>query len=243
MTTQQSCLLEQKDMSNLELVPDWLPHAYRVFRQTVLDPTFPCYFGMGAERKGELRYSFLPHDDWGRFPESVKAFLQLMRQPPFVRRGLFVFVEPEKKPPSIDYYRAYFWQILQYLHECDEKEWPHHIPKDPDHYLWSFSFDGEPMFAFFNAPAYKQRLTRNLGPSMVIGMQPRVIFEGLEGETREGSMSREKVRERVEAWDHLPKHPDISHYGDPGHREWKQYVIGDDVKPIQGKCPIHFNQE
>ena len=50
---------------------------------------------------------------------------------------------------------------------------------------------------------------------MVLGFQPRRIFEGLKGTEKGGVMSREKVRERVEVWDQLPKHPDISHFGDP----------------------------
>jgi FPC/CPF motif-containing protein YcgG len=73
---------------------------------------------------------------------------------------------------------------------------------------------------------------------MVFGFQPRKIFEGLKGTEQGGMMSREKVRERVAVWDQLPKHPDISHFGDPAHHEWKQFFIGDDVKPIQGKCPF-----
>ena len=38
---------------------------------------------------------------------------------------------------------------------------------------------------------------------MVLGFQPRKIFEGLEGTEKGGIMSREKVRKRVEAWDQL----------------------------------------
>ena len=96
-----------------------------------------------------------------------------------------------------------------------------------------FSFGGEPIFAFGNAPAYKQRKTRHLGNSLVIGFQPRTIFDGLEGHRPKGAYSRQTVRERVEKWDQLPKHPNISHYGDPNHREWKQYFIGDDIEPIK----------
>lgn len=83
---------------------------------------------------------------------------------------------------------------------------PAGAPKDPEHYLWDFHFAGEPIFAFGNAPAYKQRKTRDLGNSLVLGFQPRKIFEGLEGTEKGGIMSREKVRARVEAWDGLPKH-------------------------------------
>ena len=138
----------------------------------------------------------------------------------------------------MDDYRKQFWDILQYLHEVDEVEWPVGSPRDPEHYLWDFHFHGEPIFAFSNAPAYKQRKTRDLGNSMVLGFQPRKIFEGLKGTEKGGIMSREKVRERVEEWDQLPKHPDISHFGDPTHNEWKQFFIGDDSEPIVGKCPF-----
>ncbi len=102
---------------------------------------------------------------------------------------------------------------------------------------------GEPIFAFGNAPAYKQRKTRNLGNSRIIGFQPRKIFKGLEGTEKGGIMSREKVRARVEKWDQLPKHPDISHFGDPDHNEWKQFFIGDDSEPIKGSCPFHHKSQ
>ncbi|SEA85078.1 hypothetical protein SAMN05421743_109101 [Thalassobacillus cyri] len=236
-----SFLLEKQDMKDRSIVPDWLPEEYETFHNIVTEPTFPCYFGMGAEKKGELRYSFLNHDDWSHLPNTVEDFLKLFEAPPFIRHGFFLFVEPEQEEKSIEYYRDYFWKILNYLNDNDREPWPVDYPTDPNHHLWAFSFAGEPFFVFGNSPAYKQRKTRNLGNSLVLGFQPRKIFEGLEGTSKGGIMSREKVRERVEKWDQLPKHPDISHYGDPTHHEWKQYFIGDDVKPVTGKCPFHQN--
>ena len=103
-----------------------------------------------------------------------------MKERPIVRRGFF-FCRTECEEQSLEYYRDYFWKVLQYLHENDKETWPKQIAKDPDHYLWEFSFGGEPIFAFGNAPAYKQRKTRHLGNSLVIGFQPRTIFDGLEG--------------------------------------------------------------
>ena len=103
-----------------------------------------------------------------------------MKERPIVRRGFFLFVEPECEEQPLEYYRDSFWKVLQYLHENDNQAWPKQIPEDPDHYLWEFSFGGEPIFAFGNAPAYKQRKTRHLGNSLVIGFQPRTIFDGLE---------------------------------------------------------------
>lgn len=236
---ESSLLLTKESFASPERLPDWLINEYATFASTVTEKTFPCYFGMSAQKRGELRYSYISHDDWSHLPETLRAFNALFdSQKKFIRHGLFLFVEPEKQEKSLEYYRDYFWNILQYLHNQDDKAWADGYPVDPDHYLWSFSFAEEPYFAFGNAPAYKQRKTRDLGNSLIIGFQPRRIFQGLEGTSPGGFMSREKVRERVEIWDGLPKHPNISHYGDDGHREWKQYFIGDDIEPITGKCPF-----
>ncbi|SDJ09731.1 YqcI/YcgG family protein [Salimicrobium halophilum] len=227
-----------EDPRNRQRLPDWFLEEYETFTTIVTNPTFPCFFGMRAQQKGELRYTYLEKGEWNHFPDTVEDFLNLFKKPDAPRHGLFIFVKPEEKEKSLEFYRARFWDILQYLHEMDQVLWPSSAPRDPDHYLWDFHFAGEPIFAFGNAPAYKQRKTRNLGNSLILGFQPRRIFQGLEGTEKGGIMSREKVRARVEKWDQLPKHPDISHFGDPDHNEWKQSFIGDDIKPIEGKCPF-----
>ncbi|MGJ9459434.1 YqcI/YcgG family protein [Oceanobacillus sp. CF4.6] len=234
-------LLTKDDMeSNTDNLPDWLKEEYKTFESIVTDKTFPCYFGMSGQKRGELRYGYISHNDWSQLPMMLEEFNRLFdNQKKMIRHGFFLFVEPEKEEKPLEYYREYFWNVLQYLHDFDQHEWPSDYPKDPDHYLWNFCFAKEPYFAFGNAPAYKQRKTRDLGNSLIIGFQPRKIFEGLKGTEQSGVMSRERVRERVEKWDGLPKHPNISHYGDKKHREWKQFFIGDDIKPIEGKCPFH----
>lgn len=235
-------LLTQDYIAETDRLPGWFQQEYETFRNIVMRKDFPCYFGQKGEKKGELRYGCVSRDDWSPLPHIVGDFLKLFDEPNPARHGLFVFIEPEKEEKTIDYYRSYFWDLLQYLHEKDSMNWPGDQPKDPEHYLWDFHFHQEPIFVFGNAPAYKQRKTRDLGNSLILGFQPRRIFKGLEGTQPGGIMSREKVRERVEVWDQLPKHPDISHYGDPEHNEWKQFFIGDDAEPIKGKCPFHVKQ-
>lgn len=237
-----SFLLDRQSIHSRKDMPEWLVDEFETFSTIVADPTFPCYFGMTAFKRNELRYSYVESKDWSNLPSTLLEFLQLIKHQPLVRRGLFVFVEPETEERSLSYYRDYFWNLLQFLHEKDKHPWPRQIPVNPDHHLWEFSFGGEPIFAFGNAPAYKKRKTRHLGRSLVIGFQPRIIFEGLEGNRPNGAYSRQTVRERTEKWDGLPKHPNINHYGDPDHREWKQYFIGDDSKPIVGSCPFHVKE-
>ena len=234
-----SPLLKKEDFLTNNQLPDWLIKEYETFKSTVTEKTFPCYFGKEAELGGDLRYAYITQNFWSNLPKALEKFLTLFENPQHKRHGLFVFVEPFEVEGSLEDYRKQFWDILQYIHEQDNTPWPEKSPKDPEHYLWDFHFGGEPIFVFGNAPAYKQRKTRDLGNAMVIGFQPRKIFKGLTGTEEGGIMSRQKVRERVEVWDKLPKHPDISHYGDPTHNEWKQFFIGDDIEPITHKCPFH----
>lgn len=242
MMQSQHVLLTKEDFHKSNHLPDWLVTEYKNFHKTVMNKTFPCYFGKAAEVGGDLRYAYITQKDWSNLPQALFEFLKLFENPKHKRHGLFVFVEPFEQEGELDDYRKQFWEILEYTHQADQIPWPDASPRDPEHYLWDYHFAGQPIFAFGNAPAYKQRKTRDLGNSMVIGFQPRMIFEGLTGTEKGGIMSREKVRERVEVWDKLPKHPDISHYGDPDHNEWKQFFIGDDSEPIVDKCPFKHKE-
>ena len=71
-----------------------------------------------------------------------------MKERPIVRRGFFFFVEPECEEQSLEYYRDYFWKVLQYLHENDKETWPKQIPKTQTITYGNFHFGGEPIFAF-----------------------------------------------------------------------------------------------
>lgn len=238
-----SGLLKKKDFSTRNDLPEWLLTAYQDFHSTVTNPAFPCYFGMAAELGGELRYAFITQKDWSNLPQSLKSFLTFFREAADKRFALFVFIEPFKEEGSLADYRKQFWEVLQYLHEADEISWPDHAPREPDHYLWDFHFHGEPLFVIGNAPAFKQRKSRNLGEAMVIGFQPRRIFEKLDRLEKGRSISREKVRERLLEWDQFPVHPDISHFGDPLHREWKRFFITDDTKSTTSRCPFRHQED
>lgn len=236
-------LLTKESFGDNCSLPDWLVKEYNHFEKIVTRSDFPCTFGIAGQNRGELRYSYITHNDWSHLPKTMRTFADLFeRQDKLIRHGLFLFVEPEKEEKTIPYYKQYFWDVLQYLHDHDDQKWPEDFPHDPDHHLWTFIFADESYFAFGNAPAYKQRKTRDLGNSLIIGFQPRRIFKGLEGTSQSGKMSRKKIRARVEQWDGLPTHPNISHYGDKHHREWKQYFIGDDMERIEGTCPFRYNK-
>lgn len=77
LTKNSSFLLTKDDFEQADHLPDWLLREYKTFSETVTDPTFPCFFGMTAQRRGELRYSYIEHDKWDHLPEAVESFLSL----------------------------------------------------------------------------------------------------------------------------------------------------------------------
>lgn len=59
MKTASKFLLTKEDMTNPDIVPEWVIQEYKTFHDTVTDKTFPCYFGMTAEMRGELNMPIL----------------------------------------------------------------------------------------------------------------------------------------------------------------------------------------
>lgn len=90
----ESYLLDNEGMRMRNDIPNWVEKEFENFSNVVLEPTFPCYFGLTALKKNELRYSFLSHNDWSHLPHTMLSFLELMKERPIVRRGFFLFVEP-----------------------------------------------------------------------------------------------------------------------------------------------------
>src|SRR5690625_2960980 len=141
MEKQADYLFSKESIVKNHSLPHWFIREYKHFEKIVSSPTFPCTFGIAGQKRGELRYSYMTHDDWTHIPDTLKAFNQLFdQQEKLIRHGFFLFVEPEKEERSLAHYRQYFWDVLQYLHEHDDQTWPKIIPHDPEHHLWSFVF-------------------------------------------------------------------------------------------------------
>lgn len=216
-------------------VPDWLAQAYADYRTRLDDPRYPCFFGQTAERQAEMFYT-----SGSDAPEAVSAamsrFVELGRQAAYARFSLAMFFAPD---PAMDSHEAFlqrFWGALQRLHAADAGPMQ---PDDPDDPLWEFSFDGRKMFVVGTSPTYRMRRSRKLGDGMLLLFQPRELFvDPVTGQAIPAEVRR-RIHARMLDYDGMPVHPDIGFYGDPGNREWKQYVLPDDNTPTTGACPFH----
>lgn len=240
MTSSHYHLLQKKDLLSVKDLPGWLRTEYRNWVKIVGSSKFPCHFGVAAEKAGHLRYTYLENHDFTHLPQTLSAFLQLSKTHPNNRHALVLFIQPDAQMFDYLYCYQYFWNILQYLHQHDEKKWPADIPTNPEDPFWEFVYNEEPMFISLNGPCYKQRITRNLGNSLILIFQPRRIFSDISYTSVKGKKTIQMIRSKVEAIENIPFHPDLGSYEDPQKREWKQYAITDDLTPTKGICPMKY---
>jgi FPC/CPF motif-containing protein YcgG len=219
------------------MIPAWLPESYRCYREIVLDPKYPCYFGSVAERDGGIYYSFVAGWDISQLPKTLSTFVAIAKSRANERCNLVVFFEPDGTLAAHDDFRSRFWHILESLASRDPR--PELAPGlDPDDHRWEFTFEGNGFFVVGASPTYRQRRSRNLGAGMVMLFQPREVFYASSGAPISDA-ARQLVRDRGKAWEGVESHPDLGVYPTPENREWKQYVISDDSTPETRKCPFH----
>ena len=236
-----SCLLTGDELRDPAATPAWLQEAYETYRDVILDPAFPCYFGTKAEERDRMRFCCVRDGEQDHLPDVLRAFLAHSREHPRHRSVLIVFYEPDGRPRTLAEDEARFWELLRWLHERDREPWPDDVPTDPSDPHWEYCFAGEAMFVFPCSPAYRSRRSRRMGPYYMVCFQPRRVFYGVESGSPAGQRARERIWARVRDWDAVEPHPELEHmaYGDPEMREWKQYVLPDDNTPLRGRCPFH----
>lgn len=221
--------------------PAWAVNLYAKVARSLesTDVPFPCLFGVQAFRSDSLRFTLV---DDGRNASALLRLADALAEFTRMARGLGRYTSllalfRPRGALSLESYRRHFWNVLQFLHDHDPEPWPSDIPVDPDNPFWEFSFNGNPMFVVCNTPEHRVRRSRN-GPGLMITFQPRWVFEGLEETSALGRQSRRTIRARLLRYDGLPAHPDLGTYGNPAHREWKQYFLPDDQDTELRYCPL-----
>lgn len=222
---------------------DWKETRYETFHRTMTDEDapYPCYFAVEAEEEGLFRYVFpgAPDDDEARsrLAGALETYLDSYESIDDLTSLVVLFEPPpDEQPPEI--YKNQFWELLEHLGECDPKPWPETVPPDPDHPKWRYCFAGEPVFIVVRAPFYCARRSRYTPHGLEITIQPAGVFEGLSGMSDDGQRARSTIRDRLESYDEIPRHPDSGDYADPRRREWKQYMLPETNEESVSRCPL-----
>jgi amino acid adenylation domain-containing protein len=222
-----------------DVYPSWLAGVVDEFLASVGDREYPCHFGRQAYLSGDLFGTWLGlEEDLAELGRTLAAFLEASRPFPRRRMVLACFCEPEGQDQSHVWYADRFWHLLSGLRAIDARPWPDHVPSSPEDGDWEFCFHGTPMFVFAATPTHELRISRRLGPGMIVLFQPRNVFHGIEGGTPGGIAARNRIHGQLRKWDLVPPHPAMGPYGDPAHPEWRQYFIGDHDRPMHSTCPL-----
>jgi len=222
---------------------NWKAKRYTTFRKTLTDTDapYPCYFAVEGEEEGLFRYAFPGSPDEpkarARLATALETYLGVYEEIGEIT-SLVVLFEPPTDDQSAETYKRQFWDLLEHLGQNDPKPWPETVPTDPEHPKWRYCFGGEPMFVVARAPFYEARQSRHTPHGLEITIQPAGVFEGLSGMSDEGQEARSIIRDRLDEYDAIPRHPDSGDYSDPRRHEWQQYLLPETNDESLARCPL-----
>ena len=209
---------------------------------------FPCTFARGTIKRKSLYFAFADNPDCPRgraeIRASLVAYLERWKTLPKAEEHLHVFLvffAPEAGAPDLARHHAAFWNIMKDWQREDPSPWPADTPTDPDAPYWSMCYAGVQLFVNVSSPAHRNRLSRNLGRSLILVTQPRQSFDIVAGADKSGNRLRAEIRRRVDQFDRIPAASCLGTYS-KGELEWPQYAIQDkvedDARILAAGCPI-----
>lgn len=229
---------------HLEELSPWQQSAYRQFAAMLCDEEhpYPCVPGKQGFQTDTLRFGFTEDPRKGEASEKLASYLKQYGE---ISRetgnyaSLVVFCHSDDMAGGrqpVETYEQIFWDLLNRVHQLDDKPWPDHIGKDPHDHTWEFCFNGEPYFAFCATPAHTVRKSRHF-PYFLIAFQPRWVFDEINSSTAFGQKLKKVIRKRLVEYDEAAPHPSLKWYGQQDNYEWEQYYLRDDDSAMS-KCPF-----
>lgn len=216
--------------------------AVREFTAVVESDGFPCIFAKRALARDTLLFSHLVWDD----PPSrgadlgglVSDFLRLIAPEPPARAAMMALVVVFDFPGRDDTtsFEPVAWNIVQALMDADPVSAAAAGPVDDP--SWALTFERTPLFINISSPEHVRRRSHNLGSRLAFVIQPRAGIDFFAPPNDEGDQIREVIRRRLDAYDAIPRSPDLATHGAPANRDWKQYWISDDPDRRVAACPL-----
>ncbi|WP_053217505.1 YqcI/YcgG family protein [Virgibacillus senegalensis] len=223
-----------------EEISDFHYANYHAFLEKLADKKhrFPCIPALQGAALQHFRFGFLPGLT-SDHAVDLAANLLAQYSHSYKEYGrytsLILFFEDDQHD-TVRGYERLFWKLLTDLHQRDPLDWPDEIPVHPAESLWEYCFYGERYFLYTATPSHQKRKSRSF-PCFLLAFTPRWAFEQFNHQPSSPSI-KEKIRERLTAYDEVPPHPDLNTYGQEDNFEAKQYFLRDDQTSSQS-CPFH----
>lgn len=210
---------------------------------------FPCLFAQHASRTKRLVFSFVDDLSQAACMQSALDLAEYLQRAaswdgsPATAEALVMVFHPERvAATSVAGYHQIAWRVLQFWHDVDPVPWPATVAMDPHTPYWTMCFAGVQIFVNISNPAHLNRRSRNLGPALTLVINPRERFDRVAGDTPAGHKIRQRIRERIEAYDGLAHSPTLGSY-EAGEIEWWQYGLAETNEPRTDRCPFKMRTE
>ncbi len=216
----------------------WQRAAATMLATKLSDTTYPCHFATLALRRDQLRVGFIRLGDSESAAALLHAYLESVENKAGSREAFAII---EEAGPQVDH-RTYFdrfWRYLIEMHDHDVRGWPSDRPTDPNSPHWMYVFRETPFFVFGLSPSHQVTSSRHLPNHLALVFVPQNSFAGIERGTLEGARVRERIAQRLAAYEQAPPHPCLDQ-SDQRIPAWKAYFLVHDDCP-QG-CPFHVHR-
>ncbi|QXE00214.1 YqcI/YcgG family protein [Terribacillus sp. DMT04] len=208
---------------------------------------FPCIPATAGHALDQFRYGFADdpttEDAAKQLAGLLEAYGKSARELGSYT-SLIVFFDTAKQQAlqlDVPAYFQIFWELLSKATAYDTNDWPDQIPEDPKEILWEYCFGEEKYFMYCATPSHIVKKSRNF-PCMMLAITPRWVLEEFQSKPKPAAAIKNKIRQRIRAYDSNDVHPDLNAYGNKDNLEWKQYFLHDDnSSPAQ--CPFHRRKQ
>lgn len=213
--------------------------SLKSFCETVKNQNFPCLFARKSFNKKCINFLFCSSkDDFLRGLTDFTNFVQVNEAEDTYLSPLVVFFDEDlyKEQPR---YEA-GWDLLSWVHKMDLQPWPKDVPKDPNHFKWSFCFNNVPLFINMSSGEHKELLNRNIWNGLCFIINSRANFDYIANlNTKSGRAVRNAIRLRTRTYNNnLPLPVELGFYGESDNLEWRQYQLSEINLPTPEKCPF-----
>ncbi|SNZ10256.1 hypothetical protein SAMN05421503_1644 [Terribacillus aidingensis] len=239
------------DVHNSEYhqLTSWQQDMLQCFHSKLSDQEnkFPCIPATAGHALGQFRYGFA---DDPTTEDAAKQLAGLLEEYGKNSRefgsytSLIVFFDTAKQQElqlDVPAYFKIFWELLSRATDYDTSNWPVQIPKDPKEILWEYCFGEEKYFMYCATPSHQVKRSRNF-PCMMLAITPRWVLEEFQSKPKPAAAIKNKIRQRIRAYDSNEVHPDLNAYGNNDNLEWKQYFLHDD-NTSPARCPFHRRKQ
>lgn len=242
MLPESGVVISQSHISWGDNEVDWRTDSVESFSLALGDKSFPCVFGRAAHKRQSCLILFVSKSnmvqDITQGLIGYTDYVRTLSDEERVYSPLVVFFE-DNDFESLEMEHDYAWGVLQTLHDNDPSAWPENVPEDPDHHLWSFCFNGMPLFVNMTCPGHVVMKTRRLGDHICLVFNPRENFDRVASmKTRKGVNLRRVIRDKVAIYNNGVVPSALGFYEDKDNREWKQYQLEEEGGKSLRRCPL-----